>query len=89
MPPPTDAQLGAAIRLLRKARGWSIETLGAKADVHWTSISKIERGEQSPTWGTLCAITEALEVDLGDLAKLAAKQRRTAAKRQVRRKSRR
>jgi transcriptional regulator with XRE-family HTH domain len=42
--------------------------------VHWTSVSRIERGEQSPTWETVGHIAEALELEIGDLARLAAEE---------------
>jgi transcriptional regulator with XRE-family HTH domain len=72
--PSTSAQLGAAIRKLRAAQGLSIEALAAKADVHWTSVSRIEHGEQSPTWDTVGRIAGALGLDVGDLDRRAAEQ---------------
>lgn len=74
MPHSTSAQLGAAIRKLRKARVWSIEALAAEADLHAVSVSRIERGRQSPTWESVVGLATALDVDLGDLARLAAEQ---------------
>jgi transcriptional regulator with XRE-family HTH domain len=74
VPPSTSVQLGAAIRKLRASRGWSIEALADRADVHWTSISRIELGEQSPTWETVGRIAAALGLDVGELDRLAAEQ---------------
>lgn len=71
---PTSAQLGIAIRKLRKARGESIEGLAARADVHWTSVSRIENGKQSPTWDLLGDIATALDIDMADLARMASEQ---------------
>jgi len=81
MPPPNAAQLGAAIRRLRKAAGLSIEALGAKSDVHWTSISEIENRKRNPGWETVVKLAAALGVDMGDLARLAAKQPRRPRRR--------
>jgi transcriptional regulator with XRE-family HTH domain len=81
VPPPNAPQLGAAIRRLRKAAGLSIEALGAKSDVHWTSISEIENRRRNPGWETVVKLAEALEVDMGDLTRLAAKQPRRSRQR--------
>lgn len=71
---PTTVQLGAAIRLLRNSRGWSIEYLAAEAGLHTTSVSRIENGLQTPGWDSAAKLAATLEIDLGDLVRLAAKQ---------------
>jgi transcriptional regulator with XRE-family HTH domain len=71
---PRSAQLGAAIRSLRKARKLSIEALAAQAGIHWTSLSRIERGEQNPSWDAVAELATVLEIDTAELARLAAKQ---------------
>lgn len=71
MPQPTLAQLGAAIRDLRYQRDLTIEVLAEEAGLHTVSISRIETGNQNPTWMALCGIADALEVDLLDLIRLA------------------
>jgi putative transcriptional regulator len=81
VPQPTAAQLGAAIRRLRKANGLSIEALAAKADVHWTSVSEIENRKRNPGWETVVKLAAALEIDMGDLTRLAAKQPRKSRRR--------
>lgn len=74
-PPPTNsAQLGAAIRILRKSRGMTIEGLAGDAGIHWTHLSRIENGRRRPTWEVVVALAAALEVDMGELASLAARQ---------------
>jgi transcriptional regulator with XRE-family HTH domain len=78
---PNAAQLGAAIRHLRKADGLSIEALAAKADVHWTSVSDIENRKRNPGWETVVKLAAALEVDMGDLSRLAAEQPRKGRRR--------
>ncbi len=74
MPQPTSAQLGVAIRRFRKSRGWSIEALAFEADVHPTSVSSIENGKRNPGWDFVVSLATALEVEIGDLARLAAEQ---------------
>jgi transcriptional regulator with XRE-family HTH domain len=52
----------------------TIEALAAKADIHWTYVSRIENAKRKPTWDVVCRVATALEIDLGDLARLAAEQ---------------
>jgi transcriptional regulator with XRE-family HTH domain len=71
VPSPSKAQLGAALRRLREGRGESIEALAAAAGLHWTYLSKIERGVGNPTWAIVGELAEELEIEVADLAKLA------------------
>lgn len=73
MPPPTSAQLGAAIRRVRESRGESIEALAARAGIHWTSVSRIETGKQKPSWDIVVSLANALDVDVAKLARMAGK----------------
>ena len=74
MPQPTLAQLGAAIRSLREDRDLSIEALAGEADLHTVSVSRIEGGKQNLTWIALANLATALDVEMVDLVRLAAKQ---------------
>ena len=47
-PDPTDA-ISAVLKKERLARGWSLAELAQHAAVSKAMISKIERGEASPT----------------------------------------
>jgi transcriptional regulator with XRE-family HTH domain len=58
---PSNADLGRAIRRLRRERRLTIERLAHLADVHPTYLSGIERGLRNPTWSKLIAVAEALE----------------------------
>jgi transcriptional regulator with XRE-family HTH domain len=71
---PTPGQLGMAIRLLREERKLSIEDLGGESGIYWTSVSRIENRRQIPRWDTVVAIAAGLDVEIGDLARLAAEQ---------------
>lgn len=59
---------------MRGVRELSIEDLAAEAGLHWTSVSRIENGRQSPTWDSVANLAAALEVDIADLARDAAEQ---------------
>jgi transcriptional regulator with XRE-family HTH domain len=75
VPSPTAAQLGSAIRQLRKKRDLSIEALANEAGIHPTYLSGIERGSKSadnPSWNLLISICDVLEVDIHELVILAA-----------------
>jgi transcriptional regulator with XRE-family HTH domain len=59
---PTNADLGRAIRRLRRGRRLTIEDLAHSAAMHPTYLSGIERGIRNPTWGKLVDIARALQV---------------------------
>lgn len=63
--------LGRAIRQTREERGLSQEELGHRADIHPTWISHLESGRTNPAWGTVVRLSEALEMELSELASLA------------------
>ena len=65
--------LGKAIRQLRRERGVSQEALAYEAGVTSGTLSLIERGLSNPTWGTAKGIARALDVSIGELAKLSLK----------------
>ena len=59
---------GRAVRELRHERELTQETLAHKADLHWTYIGGIERGERNPSWENVVKLAAALGVGVGDLA---------------------
>jgi transcriptional regulator with XRE-family HTH domain len=59
---PTNADLGQAIRRLRKDRHLTIEALAFDADMHPTYLSGIERGVRNPTWDKITSLARALDV---------------------------
>ncbi len=65
--------LGKAIRLLRDKRGMTQEALAHAAGVTVGHLSMIERGHSNPTWATVKAIADALDVSMVELTKLAVK----------------
>jgi transcriptional regulator with XRE-family HTH domain len=68
-PVPTPADLGRALRRLRRKRRLTIETLAHAANVHPTYLSAIERGIRNPSWTKVCALTNALEISIAVLAR--------------------
>ncbi|HXB62639.1 MAG TPA: helix-turn-helix transcriptional regulator [Acidobacteriaceae bacterium] len=59
--------LGARIRTLRKDRKWSQEDLAAAADLHWTYIGQVERGERNLTLASMQSISKALGLKVSEL----------------------
>jgi transcriptional regulator with XRE-family HTH domain len=58
---------GERLRAERRARGWPIERLAAGSGVSRAMISKIERGESSPTAIVLGKLSAALELSVSEL----------------------
>ena len=61
--------LGAAIRALRIQKEAKQQAVAEAAGITVAHLSKIERGLTNPTWGTVVAIAEALDVSMVDVAK--------------------
>jgi transcriptional regulator with XRE-family HTH domain len=54
--------LGATVRDLRVALGYSQELLAEKADLHRTYVGSIERGERNVSLDNIVRIARALKV---------------------------
>lgn len=66
-----DRQLGARLKALREARGWALAELATHAGVSKAMISKVERGESSPTAALLGRLSAALELTVSQLLAMA------------------
>lgn len=77
-PLDTDAALGEGIgdieqrvaeriRTLRRQRGLTLQNLAERAGVSKSMISKVERGEASPSAGTMSRLAEGLGVSISTL----------------------
>lgn len=55
------AQISQRLRELRIARGWSLDAAAKKTGVSKAMLGQIERGESSPTIGTLWKIASGFE----------------------------
>ena len=51
-------KLGAKVRALRKARGWSQDVLADRSGLHRAHVGEIERGEANVTIQTLKILVE-------------------------------
>jgi transcriptional regulator with XRE-family HTH domain len=68
---PTAAQLGTAIRELRKRRDLTLEDLAGIAEIHTTHLSAIERGITNPGWEKIRSLANAFGIDASALIRLA------------------
>lgn len=59
--------LGANLKRLRTAKGWSQEDYAFEAGIHRTYISDIERGARNPTIEVLAKLAAPLGVQAADL----------------------
>src|SRR4051794_37319317 len=59
--------LGARIRLLRNARGLTLDTLARATGISVSMLSLVERGRTSASVGTLMALSSALSVSMSEL----------------------
>ena len=66
--------VGSRIRKLREQRRLSLRALSAKSGLSVNAISRIERGESSPTVASLLRLSGALGVHVGDLFENSDKQ---------------
>lgn len=60
-------RLAHCLRREREARGWSLAQLAQRSDVSKAAISKIERGETSPTAALLVRLAGAFDLTLAGL----------------------
>ena len=72
---PTSADLGRAVRRLRRERGWTIDDLAARSGLHPTYLSRIERGRSNATWAKVCHLADALGIMPSDIARAAEDER--------------
>ncbi len=63
--------LGCAIRRRRRELKLSQETLSERSTVHWTYISQIENGLNSPTFRVLERLAAALQIEVSELVRMA------------------
>jgi transcriptional regulator with XRE-family HTH domain len=60
-------RLGANLRKLRTAKGWSQEQFAFEAGIHRTYISDLERGARNPTISVVQRLADCLGVGAGAL----------------------
>jgi len=62
-----NRDLANRVRLLRAARGWSLDALAAASGVSRSMLSQIERKQANPTLAVTLRIARAFGLSLGDL----------------------
>jgi transcriptional regulator with XRE-family HTH domain len=77
---PNNADLGRALRRLRRARRVTIEDLAHTADIHPTYLSGIERGIRNPTWSKLASLAQALDMPISEIVRDAEVEAQLAAR---------
>ena len=61
-----DTKLGLYVRELRTSKGWSQQILASKMGNNFQNISRLERGELSPTFYWICQLASVFEMNLKD-----------------------
>jgi transcriptional regulator with XRE-family HTH domain len=61
------AAVGANVRALRAARGWSLEALAGRSGVSKGMVVQIVAGRTNPSIGTLCRLADAFGVTMARL----------------------
>jgi transcriptional regulator with XRE-family HTH domain len=81
--------IGARVRRLREAKGWSLRDLAQRTGVSAPMLSQVERAETSPTLQVASKIASGLELSLSQLLRLDEEPHvsvvRAGARRRVRR----
>lgn len=65
--PEAHARLAARLQTERETRGWSLSDLAARSGVSRAMVSKIERGEASPTAALLGRLSAAFGLTMSQL----------------------
>ena len=63
-----QARIGKAVKAVRTGQGLTQEDLAAKADLHPTYISDVERGVRNPSWDVIARIAEGMGVPTATIA---------------------
>jgi transcriptional regulator with XRE-family HTH domain len=75
---PSNADLGCAVRRLRRARRLTIEALAFAARMHPTYLAGIERGVRTPTWDKITSVARALDVPVSTIVQAAEQEAEVA-----------
>lgn len=63
-----QARIGKAVKAVRTAQGLTQEDLAARADLHPTYVSDVERGARNPSWDVIARIAEGIGVPVATIA---------------------
>ena len=59
--------LGQRLRQHRRQRGWTLQRMAEATGVAVSTLSKVERGQMSPTYDKLVQLSQGLQVDIAEL----------------------
>lgn len=62
----TKPNVGIRLRTFRERQGWSLRALSDRCGLSINAISRIERGENSPTVSSLTRLSSALNIQITD-----------------------
>ena len=62
-----DQGFGPRVRRLRHRSGLTLQELGARSGLAFSTISKVEKGQISPTYENVLRLAEGLDVDVAEL----------------------
>lgn len=68
MPAELD-QVGPRLRAARRARGWTLDELAARADMSASTLSRLESGKRQASLELLLPLTSRLGIRIDDLVK--------------------
>ncbi|HSZ06767.1 MAG TPA: helix-turn-helix transcriptional regulator [Solirubrobacteraceae bacterium] len=74
--PDPDRALSAVLKRLRDEHGETQESVAWHAGIAVATLQKIEHGQTSPHWDSVCRIIDALDVSLVELAKAVEAERK-------------
>ena len=63
----SDVDIGSEIKKRRLAKNWTLEELSVLSGVSIAAISKIEKGQSSPSFDTILKITRPLQVNFVEM----------------------
>jgi len=76
--PDITIRFGAALKSIRKQRGFSQEVLAERADLHRTYISDVERGSRNLSLKNIAKLACAMDVPIAALFPLDAPEARSS-----------
>ena len=63
-------KFGDRVKMLRTSKNLTLEALAFAIEVEISQIHRIEKGKINPTYTTLIALAEGLEISISDLVNL-------------------
>ena len=64
---PRSPTLGARLRELRRARGWTLAEVAGRSGISQSTLSKVENQQMSLTYDNIIRLAEGLDVDPSEL----------------------